>query len=88
MLSAKLEYLGASDHAALMREANAVRSREAAEMAKFKEKGTIEAFSDSYEETKLGPLDERFFKLTENLSQLRIARICQSNSRVSRGCAV
>jgi hypothetical protein len=74
---AAFEYFGASEHAALMREANAIRAQEAAEMAKFKEKGTIEAFSESYKETKLGPLDERFYKLTENLSQLRIARIRQ-----------
>ena len=39
-------------------------------MVKFKEKGTIEAFSESYDVTKLGPLDDRFYKLKENLSQL------------------
>ena len=44
-------------------------------MKKYKDKGTIEAFSDSYEHSKLGPLDGRFYKLSENLSQLRIARI-------------
>jgi hypothetical protein len=80
---AAFEYFGAQEHAALMREANAVRAREAAEMAKFKEKGTLEAFSESYEETKLGPLDDRFYKLTENLSQLRIARIRQSPEQFS-----
>ena len=69
------EYFGAMDHAALMREANALRASESALMQKYKEKGTLEAFSESYEHSKLGPLDERFYKLTENLSQLRIARI-------------
>jgi len=69
------EYFGATQHAALMREANEVRASEAAEMAKFKERGSLEAFSESYEHTKLGPLDDRFYRLAENLSQLRIARI-------------
>lgn len=71
------EYFGATQHAALMREANEVSASEAAEMEKFKERGSLEAFSESYEHTKLGPLDDRFYRLTENLSQLRIARIRQ-----------
>ena len=69
------EYFGATQHAALMREANAVRASEAAELAKFKDRGSLEAFSESYEHTKLGPLDDRFYRLAESLSQLRIARI-------------
>jgi hypothetical protein len=69
------EYFGASEHAALMREANAIRAGEAAALKQYKDKGTIEAFSESYEHSKLGPLDKRFYKLGENLSQLRIARI-------------
>jgi hypothetical protein len=72
---AAFEYFGAKQHAALMREANSVRAAEAARMAKFKQQGTLQAFSESYEHSKLGPLDDRFYKLTENLSQLRIARI-------------
>lgn len=71
------DYFGAKQHAALMREANEVRASETAKMAKFKEQGSLEAFSESYEHTKLGPLDHRFYGLTENLSQLRIARIRQ-----------
>ena len=71
------EYFGAKEHAALMKEANAVRAAEAAEMAKFKAQGTLEAFSESYKHSRLGPLDSRFYKLNENLSQLRIARIRQ-----------
>jgi hypothetical protein len=71
------EYFAATEHAALMREANSVRALEASEMAKFRERGTLEAFSESYEHSKLGPLDERFYKLSENLSQLRIGRIRQ-----------
>jgi hypothetical protein len=74
---AAFEYFGAKEHATLMKEANAVRAAEAAEMRKYKDKGTLEAFSESYEHSKLGPLDDRFYKLKEDLSQLRIARIRQ-----------
>jgi hypothetical protein len=77
------EYFGASEHAALMKAANSVRAEEASEMAKFKTKGTLEAFSESYMESKLGPLDDRFFKLTENLGQVRIARIRQAPEQFS-----
>lgn len=69
------EYFGATQHAQLMREANAVRAEEAADMAKFKDAGTLEAFSESYEHTKLNALDDRFFQLEDDLSALRIARI-------------
>jgi hypothetical protein len=69
------EFFSAPRHAALMREANVVRSRESGAMSKFQERGTIEAFSESYKETRMGPLDGRFYKLDENLSALRIAKI-------------
>ncbi len=69
------EYFAAQEHAELMREANSVRSAEAAAMQKYKDQGTIEAFSASYGESKLEPLDKQFFALAENLSALRIAKI-------------
>jgi hypothetical protein len=72
------EYFGATQHAALMREANAVRLAEARPMQKFKDEATLQAFSESYKHSKLGPLDERFLKLTEDLSRLRIARVRQA----------
>ena len=72
------EYFGATQHAALMREANATRVAEAELMQKFKDEGTLQAFSESYKYSKLRPLDERFMKLTEDLSQLRIARVRQA----------
>lgn len=75
---AAFEYFSAQQHADLMREANAVRVVEAAAIQKYKDKGTIEAFSASYDESKLGPLDKRFYALTENLSALRIAKIRSS----------
>jgi len=58
-----------------MLEANRIRTIEAAEIERFKDKGTLEAFSDSYKVSKLGPLDDRFYNLDENLSALRIAKI-------------
>jgi hypothetical protein len=69
------EFFGAEKHAALMREANAIRANESAALAKFKNRGTLEAFSESYKESHLGPLDERFYRLDENLSILRVAKI-------------
>ena len=69
------EFFGAVKHADLMREANGVRAKEASTIEKFKQKGTMEAFSESYEASQLGPLDERFYHLDEDLSRLRIAKI-------------
>ena len=69
------QYFGASEHAMLMREANAVRAAETKLMEQYKKQGTVEAFSESYKHSKLGSLDDRFYKLGENLSQLRIARV-------------
>jgi hypothetical protein len=72
---AAFEFFSAHEHAQLMQEANAIRAEEEAEIDKFKEEATIEAFSESYKVSKLGPLDDRFYKLDENLSALRIAKI-------------
>jgi hypothetical protein len=58
-----------------MREANAIQAAEATSMQKYRQRGTIEAFSESYKETKLSPLDGKYYALTENLSALRIAKI-------------
>jgi len=72
---AAFEFFGAHQYAELMREANRIHAAEAAEIEKFKEQGTLQAFSDSYKVSKLGPLDERFYKIEENLSALRVAKI-------------
>lgn len=72
------KFFGATLHASLMKEVNAIWSREKSETARFKDAGTLEAFTESYEHTKLGPLDDRFYKLPEDLSRLRIARIRQA----------
>jgi hypothetical protein len=72
---AAFEFFSARKHAELMREANRIHAAEQAEIAKFKEQGTLQAFSDSYKVSKLGPLDERFYSIDENLSALRVAKI-------------
>jgi hypothetical protein len=63
---------GAAHHAALMQEAIQARAQEAPEMERFREDNTLESFSESYEHTKLGELDEKFYELAENLSELRL----------------
>jgi hypothetical protein len=72
---AAFEFFSAPKHAQLMQEANLARAGEKAEIDKFKGKGTLEAFSESYKASRLGSLDERFYKLDENLSALRVAKI-------------
>jgi len=72
---AAFEFFSASNHAAIMREANVIRKQEADLIKVYEDKNTTKAFSESYEISKLGPLDDRFYALTENLSELRIARI-------------
>jgi hypothetical protein len=72
---AAFEFFSAHEHAELMREANAIRAEEKAKMDKFKDEGTVEAFSESYQVSELGPLDDRFYKIDESLSTLRIAKI-------------
>lgn len=72
---AAFEFFSAHEHADLMREANRIRAKENAEIEKLKEKGTLDAFSQSYEVSELGPLDERFYKLDQSLSVLRVAKI-------------
>ena len=69
------EFFSASKHAALMREANSIREQEAATIKEYENKNTVEAFSDSYKVSNLGPLDTRFYTISEDLSALRIAKI-------------
>jgi hypothetical protein len=69
------EFFVAMDYAKLMREANRVREAEKQRLAPLKDRDTLEAFSESYDETKLGPFDERFYKLGDDLSALRISKM-------------
>jgi hypothetical protein len=72
---AGLTAIGASEHAKLLGEAIEIRKREEPTMRQFEEKGTVEAFGESYEHTALNELDDRFYALNEDLSSLRIAFI-------------
>lgn len=58
------QFFSAHEHAALMREANAVRAMDA-ERVRLQRPGA----------SQLGPLDQRFAALKENMSVLRIAKI-------------
>ena len=72
---AAFQFFGADKHAALMKQANQIHNDEAAAISEFQERGTLEAFSESYEVSKLGPLDDRFYQLSEDLSALRVSKI-------------
>jgi hypothetical protein len=72
------EFFGADQHAALMQEANEVHASEVEAIGKLKDRGTWEAFSESYEVSNLGSLDDRFYRLSEDLSALRTSKIRQS----------
>jgi hypothetical protein len=65
-------FFGATELAALMREAIALAHSEANQRGRFKRENTLEAFSESYKHTKLGELDQRYYKLAENFGKLRI----------------
>ena len=72
------EFFSATDHAALMKKANGIRTHEAEIMKQHQKQGTLDAFSESYDDSKLGPCDDEFYALTEDLSALRIAKIRES----------
>ena len=67
--------LAANELAALVDSAIALVNREEPVQRKFKEEGTLEAFSESYKHTRLGELDKEFYALAESLSQTRISYI-------------
>src|SRR5262245_48687057 len=69
------ELFGLSDLAALTRDAIGIHAAEAKEIDRFKQQNTIEAFSESYKHSKLGPLDDRFYEINETISPARIKRI-------------
>jgi hypothetical protein len=69
--------VGATRHAELVEKAIAIYSRERPKQEQFKRKGTVQAFSESYEHTALNALDDPFYALdkTEKISPLRIKYI-------------
>ena len=70
-------FFGATELAALMRDAIALARSEANQRGRFKRENTLEAFSESYKHTKLGELDRRYYKLAKKLGELRISVIRQ-----------
>ncbi len=72
---AGLSLIGASEHFELMKAANEIHEKEKEKMQKYKDQGTLNAFSESYKETKLNTIDDKFYDLREDLSELRIKYI-------------
>ncbi len=61
------ELLGADDYADVMRAAIATYESERDQLAPFHDAGTLEAFSQSYEHTRLGAEDDRYYNLGERI---------------------
>lgn len=69
---AGFDLMGATAYAGLLRRATAIRDADRRKTQVFKDRGTIEAFSESYENNRLNDLDLEFYKLGDNLSAIRI----------------
>jgi hypothetical protein len=63
--------IGASSHADLLARAIKVERAERTRVEAFKARGTLQAFSDSYESNPLNDLDRQFYELCEDPSALR-----------------
>ena len=61
------ELLGATEYAAVLRSALAIRAAERDRLAPYDRAGTLEAFSASYEVTGLGEADESYYALGSRL---------------------
>jgi hypothetical protein len=61
--------------AQLMLRAIAVNDKETARLKKFKKRGSLEAFSESYKENPINDLDKQFYEAAKSLSATRIAFI-------------
>ncbi|MCW8131497.1 MAG: DUF4375 domain-containing protein, partial [Planctomycetota bacterium] len=70
-----LTAFGATKLANVLAKAIEMEKREAPMMLEYKEKGTPEAFAESYKHTKLRTLDEEYKGIGENLGALRIRYI-------------
>jgi len=64
---AGFELLGAEDYAAVMREAIATFEAERDRLLPLYERGTLEAFSESYRHTELGTVDQRYYALGDRI---------------------
>jgi len=73
--------IGAVKHAELIKRAVDIFNDELDMQLKMREIGTIEAFSESYELTKLNEIDNIFYSIDENLSELRIKYIRKNTKK-------
>lgn len=69
------ERYGAREYADVSRKAVAMFLAESETHKEFRELGTLEAFSESYQHTELGDLDNEFWEIEQDLSELRITYI-------------
>ena len=69
---AGFDLIGAPAYARLMRRAITIRDADRAKTEAFKQRGTLEAFSESYKGNRLSELDHEFYKLGDSLSAARI----------------
>jgi hypothetical protein len=75
LIAPALRELGASEAAEIFEQALAVANAEIETTAEFRRSSTLEAFSASYEHTRLNEFDSRFCKLAEQFPALRLAII-------------
>jgi len=61
------ELLGAEDYAAVMRAAIATHEAERDTIARYYDENTLESFSESYQHTELGEVDQRYYALGDRI---------------------
>jgi hypothetical protein len=64
--------IGAPGLAALTAEAIEIQKKQAARTTGLKKRGTLEDFSESYQDNALNPLDDRFYKSNIDIGALRV----------------
>lgn len=84
---AGFDLIGLPRLARLMERAIAIRDEDAHKLGRFKDRGTLEAFSESYVNNRLNELDREFGTLEADVSATRI-RFIRANAELFRGtCA-
>ncbi len=69
------EAYGTSEYAEVTKKAVAMYLSEIDAHQEFRDRGTLDAFSESYKHTELGDVDGEFWDIEQNLSELRIAYV-------------
>ena len=73
--AAGFRLIGAIEHARLMECAISIYQEDKERLQEFENRGTLEAFSESYEDNPLNELDDKFYALREDLRALRVGFI-------------